>query len=145
MKFRTQYDEPLKEKLECGKKGAVQSEKESCDINNILKRFEEKGQLSEMIEREPRYGDFSSVPDYQESLEIVIKAEEQFNALPAKVRDRFEGKPEKFLAFVADVNNKEEMEKMGLLQKKQSEVIQKVEVINYKVVPDEDQKETVSK
>lgn len=91
-----------------------QSAKDECDINRIMARFEATGQLPEMIAREPRYGDFSDVPSFQASLEIVAKAEEQFAALPAAVRDRFGHDPAKMLEFCADKRNADEMVRLGL-------------------------------
>lgn len=91
-----------------------QSDKDSCDINLIMKRYEATGQLPDLIARDARYGDFSSVPSYQEALEIVSKAEEQFGLLPAVVRDRFANNPEEMLRFCADSRNHEEMVRMGL-------------------------------
>lgn len=93
-----------------------QADKESCDINNILKRYEKTGVLPDMIKQNPQYGDFSMAPDYQEALNIVRFAEEQFAALDAHIRLRFDNDPEKFLAFASDDKNYDEMEKMGLLK-----------------------------
>lgn len=91
-----------------------QADKEACDINNILRKFEQTGVLPDLIRREPRYGDFSSVPSYQESLDIVHRAETQFAALSAEVRDRFGNDPAKMLEFCHDEKNLPEMVKLGL-------------------------------
>lgn len=93
-----------------------QSDAKDCDINTIFKRYERTGQLPDMIVREPRYGDFSEVPDYQTSLEIVRTAQEQFDALGVDVRNRFANDPALFLAFVTDPKNVDEVERMGLLK-----------------------------
>lgn len=122
MKFKTQYDRGDKDYkfTPTGKDMCNQAEKDSCDINNILKRFEKTGMLPEMIEREPRYGDFSEVPDYQQACEIVERAEAQFMALDAGVRSRFANDPSKFLEFMHDEKNVEEIVKMGLATKKET-------------------------
>lgn len=102
------------------KKGKTrQSEKDSCDINLILARYQKTGMLPEMIKADPRYGDFSAVPDFLEAQEIVAKATEQFEALDAAVRYRFENDPAKMLAFVADPKNGAELVKLGLAVKKE--------------------------
>lgn len=93
-----------------------QADARDADINNIFKRLEKGGALPDMIAREPRYGDFSAVPDYQEALNIVRHADEQFSNLPVELRNRFENNPEKFLAFVTDEANADEIEKMGLMK-----------------------------
>lgn len=92
-----------------------QSFKDEADINNVMKRFEQTGQLPDMIKREPKYGDFIDVPSFQEAQEIIIHTQEQFAALPAAVRDRFANDPEKFLEFVSDASNADEMARMGLM------------------------------
>jgi len=100
-----------------GDKGVTkQADMKDADINAIFKRFERTGQLPDMIAKNGRYGDFSAVPDYQEALTIVRTAEEQFAALDVMVRNRFENEPSKFLSFVTDPNNIDEVEKMGLLK-----------------------------
>lgn len=91
-----------------------QADKEGCDIHNVLRRIEQGSLLPGMISSNPQYGDFSQVKDFQTSMEIVFKAQEQFQALPAAVRDRFKHDPVNMLAFVADPANAEEMVKLGL-------------------------------
>ena len=56
-----------------------QSFKDECDINNILKKYETTGALPSLILENPQYGDYSNVPAYQDALNIVMKAEEQFS------------------------------------------------------------------
>lgn len=90
--------------------------KEECDINNIMKKFEKFGKLPDMIKQNPQYGDFADAPTYQESLNLVIHAQEQFAGLPAKVRERFANDPERFLAWATDGANAKEMASMGLMK-----------------------------
>lgn len=91
-----------------------QSQARDCDVNVIVERFMKTGQLPQMIAGNPEYGQFDSATDYHEAMNTVLKAQEQFDALDARVRARFENDPEKFLAFATDNKNKEEMEKLGL-------------------------------
>lgn len=97
-----------------------QSFKDECDINNILKLYKETGELPESQKATPRYGDYSKVPDYLESLNIVAQANEQFALLSAHVRARFDNNPEGFLAFATDPANGEEMVRMGLATARES-------------------------
>ncbi len=91
-----------------------QSLKDQCDINSIMSKYESTGTLSSLIMENPQYGDYSNVPAYQDALNLVMKAEEQFSSLSAKLRHRFDNDPAKFLAFVDDPNNKQEMHELGL-------------------------------
>ena len=94
-----------------------QSFKDDVDVNKILRKFTKTGQLPGMIAQDGRYGDFSEVGTFQDALEKVRFAEEQFHALPAHVRKRFGHDPVEFLGFVADPANKQEMADLGLLTK----------------------------
>ena len=85
-----------------------------CDINNILKRYQNTGSLPDLIKQNPQYGDFSSISDYQTSLNTVLHAQAQFNALSSEVRDRFHNDPAKFLSFCNNPDNVDEMVKLGL-------------------------------
>lgn len=119
MEFRKNYQPVLDRKKLVfeAKSRTKQSFKDDCDVNNIMKKYNKTGQLPEMIQREPRYGDFSDVTDYQESLNIVLLAQEQFANLPARARDRFRNDPAAFLEFVNDPKNVQEMVEMGLATK----------------------------
>lgn len=90
--------------------------REQCDINNVIKQFTATGQINHISAAAAR-GAFMDLPDdldYQSSLNIVLKAEESFMALPAKVRDRFDNDPATFLAFVDDPKNADELVKLGI-------------------------------
>lgn len=91
-----------------------QADAESCDINYILKRYEQTGLLPEMAERNPQYGDFSDVGSYQEAMQIVAHANSQFALLSANVRERFANDPAKFLEFMERPDTAEEAAKLGL-------------------------------
>lgn len=93
-----------------------QADKEAADINNIVRRYEKTGELPNMISRDPIWGDFSDVPTFQEAFVVVAKAEEQFAALDAPIRNRFGNDPAEFLRFATDPSNLEEMRTLGLLK-----------------------------
>lgn len=96
-----------------------QSFKEQCDVNNILKRFQ-NGIVPEM--RPAEYGDFLDAPDFHSAQNSVIEAREAFEALPARLRKRFGNDPAEFLSFMDDPENVPEMRAMGLLPKESPDV-----------------------
>lgn len=98
-----------------------QSFKDECDINNIIKKFNATGQLPDLIMKNPLYGDFSNVPNYQEACEIVSRAESSFSMLDAKLRKRFQNDPAQFLDFINDPENLEESYDLGLRVRPKSE------------------------
>jgi len=93
-----------------------------CDINNIIKQFKLTGQIAH-ISAKAAMGTYTDLPDpldFQESMNLVIAAEASFATLPAKVRDRFGNDPSKFLEFMGDSSNQDEMIKLGLATPKPS-------------------------
>lgn len=93
---------------------AQQQFRDECDINNILERFNVTGQLP-VTPLEPQFGDFSGIRDYQTALNAVIAAQDSFDSLPARVRERFANDPAAFVDFCLDESNRDEMKVLGLL------------------------------
>lgn len=97
---------------------ASQADRDACDINKILERYQLTGSLPDLIRQDPQYGDFSEVQDFHAAMDTVIKAQEQFAALSVEVRKRFDNDPAKMLEYVAsaasDVEKQRELVKLGL-------------------------------
>lgn len=85
-----------------------------CDINLIMAKYERSGLIEHAKAYPGSYGDFTAIQDYDESLRQVMAAQESFNALPSRIRSRFENDPGQFVAFVSDPANLDEMRSMGL-------------------------------
>jgi len=91
--------------------------KEESDINTIIDRF---GIGENPIEAQKWVTnvDISEAPDnYMDVMNQLNAARDQFMSLPARVRSRFENDPGKFVAFVSDRSNLEEMYSLGLAVK----------------------------
>lgn len=99
-----------------GKVRTKQSFKEDTDINLIFKRWVKGGDVTHFAQGQPSYGDHTNALDYQEKLNAVINADEQFAALPSAIRERFNNEPEELLLFVEDPANREEGEQLGLFK-----------------------------
>jgi phage internal scaffolding protein len=95
---------------------AQQHYKEECDINTILEKFNVTGLLPQ-IPLSPRYGDFSGISDYHTAMNRVIAAQDEFEALPAQIRARFDNDPSKLIEFLENENNRPEAEELGLVEK----------------------------
>jgi len=93
-----------------------QSFKDECDINVIMSRYLSTGELPDLSLISPQYLDVSSGFDFQSMQDQVIEAQSLFDALPSKIRSRFENDPGQFLAFVSDPQNTNELRSMGLLK-----------------------------
>lgn len=87
---------------------------EETDINFIMAKYQKTGLLTHVSRYAGEYGDFSSVPDYQTGLDRIRAADEMFESLPAKIRDRFGNNPANFIGFATDPENLQELRKMGL-------------------------------
>lgn len=129
-KFKSKYDKRTYNPDKLCQKGqkslTKQSDKDGCDVNKIIARAMKTGELP--IKAQPDlYRDYSNLLDYNEALNIVIKAGEQFNSLPAEVRDRFNNNPEELLAFMGDSSNLEEAVSLGLAEKKSLKSIPETE------------------
>ena len=142
MKFNTKFDRPKSSGFACGKGRTHQSFKNECDINVIMKRAMATGVMP-VASRVAQYGDFSSVKDYQQSLDLVISAQDMFAAMPSHVRARFNNDPASLLQFVNDKANFDEAVKLGLIEAKAPELPK--EVLDSKEVPPKSSNEPPSK
>ncbi|QXP08346.1 MAG: internal scaffolding protein [Arizlama microvirus] len=93
-----------------------QSFKDECDINNILKKYIASGSLEHRKNIEDgSYFDVSDVGDYQEALNKVIETNNLFASLPSRVRFQFGNDPSKFLEYVNNPANEQELTETGIL------------------------------
>lgn len=103
MKVRHRYSERVRSRIAFPETGRTkQSFRDESDINRIISKYNSTGQLPALIRRDGRFGDFSDVRDYQESLDIVYRAQAAFDALPAQVRAECGNDPAVFLEKVQD-------------------------------------------
>lgn len=106
----------LNEKGEVDKKCAIQAHKDECELKNIIKRHD-KGELILNVQKAAaQYGDFSELNEFQESMNIVAKAKESFEAIPSHIRKRFGNDAGLFHEYVTDPKNVNEMIELGLAE-----------------------------
>lgn len=92
---------------------------EESDINTIIDRFG-IGENPIEIQKWVTDVDISDAPDnYQDVMNQLNLARDQFMSLPARVRTRFDNDPHAFVAFVSDANNVDEMVSLGLAEVRQ--------------------------
>lgn len=106
---------------------AQQHFKEECDINTILERFNITGMLPQ-VPLSPRYGDFTGIGDYHTALNRVIAAQDEFEALPAQIRARFDNDPANLIEFLNDEANRPEAEELGLVEKAAAKAVEAAQV-----------------
>lgn len=88
--------------------------KEECDINRIVKRFADTGILDHVQAATPAYG-YASSQSFTEAMQIVAKAQQEFEQLPSKIRAHFKNDPVLFLDAMQDPESRPELEKLGLI------------------------------
>jgi hypothetical protein len=107
-----------------------------CDINKLCDNYIRTGEyypglLARKLRR-PVFGEFD--PSKQNLSNVLMaqrRALESFDLLSPEIRERFNNDPLKFFEFVTDVNNQDEIIKMGLaVDNRPAETIQKVEIVN---------------
>ena len=90
-----------------------QSEAEEADINTIVRRFNLTGQMPTNI-RTPQYGDFDGIESFQDAMDRVRQAQENFMLIPAEIRAKFGNDPGAFVEYATNPDNLPELRKMGL-------------------------------
>jgi hypothetical protein len=90
----------------------IQSHKDSCDINLLVKRFA-AGEYDVLEKRQGQYLDATQFPaTYAEMLNNVIDGEKRFYELPVEVRARF---GHSFTQWLASMDNMQDwLSKMGV-------------------------------
>ena len=103
-----------------------QSYKKECDINYIMKKFENTYGVN-FLDVHPRamageFGDFTLAEDYRSAIEQVRKAEAGFMELPAQLREKFSNDAGMFLEWVQNPSNFDEIVSLGLAHVTQEKV-----------------------
>ena len=83
------------------------------NINSIMAKYKKTGQLP-MVQGRPMFGDFASLPEYQDALNLVLDAETAFADLPSEIRTRFGNDPAEFVEFCSNPDNLDEAVELGL-------------------------------
>lgn len=117
-RYATRYAPPPSPALVCRTASLTRQEYVTdADLNEIMRKYQDGVAPIPSGSRLPMWDDYSHVPDYQESMQLIIDAQDRFAALPATVRERFGNDPGQLLDFLADESNRDEAVKLGLLAK----------------------------
>lgn len=94
----------------------IQSGKDQCDINNIIRRYQRTGILEHINKSTADYIDLPDVSDYQASLNFLMQARDAFNQLPSTIRDEYDNDPGEFLAALGDPANHSHFVDLGIFK-----------------------------
>lgn len=94
-----------------------QHHKEQCDVNNIIKKYQQTGIITHMARDAGIYSGLAPAESYFDAMKIVLDAKDAFMTLPADVRKKFRNDPQELLSWMQDPKNLEEGVKLGLFEK----------------------------
>jgi phage internal scaffolding protein len=114
-----------------------QSHKSEVDVNNIVKRAGNMELISKVASLQNFVFDDVTGNDFQESMNAILKAAETFESVPSDIRRQFDNDPAKFMDFVYNPANQDELIKMGLAQAPVEEEPMRVVVTNPPETPQE--------
>ncbi|AXQ65754.1 MAG: internal scaffolding protein [Microviridae sp.] len=89
-----------------------QNHAEMCDVHSIVKRFE-RTQMFDHVSSYGAYGDYISGLDFHSAMNQIAEAESMFETIPSKLRAEFGNDPARFLSWIQDENNRDEIEGKG--------------------------------
>lgn len=92
-----------------------QHHKNECDVNTIIRKYDKTGLISHISRFEASFGNLTGL-DYKEAMDTVVNAQNEFNALPGEIRERFQNTPQKFLEFCENPDNRQEAIELGLIK-----------------------------
>lgn len=118
--INTAKNEPRKRVRVIAKSGlpsrTQQQFKDEVNINNIVAKFNTAGVPIQPADNQ-QYADLSKAEDYQTSLNKVIRSQQAFDELPAKIRKEFDNDPKHFLHFMEDGKNLERARELGIVSR----------------------------
>lgn len=94
---------------------------EEANINHIVAFHRKHGFYPNINTAAMVFEDLPGDIDYQEAMRIVMEANESFQKLGARIREKFDNDPAKFLDFATNNENHHEMVEMGLLNAPQEQ------------------------
>lgn len=97
-----------------------QSERDSCDINLIIKQFDRQ-QLAALDAMPRRFMDVSEVGTLQEQLSRLAEVGQYFAQLPADVREEFDNSEMVFLEAIGDPDFEKSLAEFGVKVEKKKE------------------------
>lgn len=107
-----------------------QSFRDQVDVNNIMKKYEQTGEIYHKARQQGVYADLTKIRSYEESLLQIKQAESAFASIPAHIRARFQNDPAQLLKFLQDKNNYDEGVQLGLLNPKPNPIPKTEPIIN---------------
>lgn len=87
------------------------------DINEIMRRIDKGGDITQFARQQGRYVGLGEPRDLMEAQHRVIKAQQAFLTLPAELRAKLDHNPQEFLTWLNDPTKESEHIEWGLKEK----------------------------
>jgi len=118
---RQQFNTPKDEEVR-----VEQSHKDEVNINNIVKRHGVDLIAQTAALQQFQYDDNPN-NDFQETMNMILKAKDSFSSVPSEIRKQFDNDPAKFMDFIHNGDNQQQLIDWGLA--KAPETPQPIEVV----------------
>jgi len=105
----------VKTTIQCKGGLTEQAQKQSTDINYILRDYQRTGTLQHAKENIGKYDDVT-IQDFQEATNLVTETNEMFEGLPSNIRNMCNNDPGQFVEFVMNPANKDKIIELGLAE-----------------------------
>lgn len=119
IKIRKQFDPDYKSSdysTPGGGESVVQQHlKDQCNVNKIMNKYVKTGVLEHIKENQGFYGDCIGI-DFRSVQDKVIRGQEAFNALPAKIRKLMNNDPANFVEWMNSDEDLDMKRELGLLK-----------------------------
>jgi len=94
-----------------------QADHDRACIHRVLENAARTGILP-LKNVEPVYNGNEAIPNvdsYHDAMNVIVSAQQQFDALPSEIRERFNNSPATMLEQLSDPKNRQEMVSLGLM------------------------------
>lgn len=90
-----------------------------CDVHRIARTALRSNGLVDHLSRVPGlFADFSEVPDFHTAQNLIAAATQEFQRLPASIRNEFGNDMANYVRFMQDPKNADEAVRLGLATKR---------------------------
>jgi len=91
-----------------------QAHADDCEIHRIMEKYNKTGLITHQKAYAGSYMNMAEAPDFAAAQQMIAAANQMFETVPATIRAKFQNRPEKFVEFMQDEANREEMASLGL-------------------------------
>lgn len=90
---------------------------DATDVNKIMERYKKTGTITHINNSiQGKYMDLTKLPSsYLDAINVVNHAQNTFESMPAKLKEKFQHNPQTLINWMADKKNEDEAIQLGLI------------------------------